>query len=430
MDITEVGAPQEDHLLDHEISSLNHLIDDLLPMQIMTNHIVNNEKVLYEILDEVPNGRKSMNKLFYSNYVPKKGDVVLNSYPSARLQTLSTTIANEWLNAERQSISQMNSSTLQIEEPILFSWREKSQGTKDSRGSVDGVDEINKETPTVRQITNHVLFKKASAQIKKLSSEIRMIEPTENGLAGDRDREIHRPKILTWANPDFHVDPLQTFVATKLPKSPKNEPKPEKRNSTKRRSLFGFWSGRRKKDKEKLTDTKERGSHGDKQLVSSTSNADIDDLSAEGQSDKKTRATELESAGSTQHSGNKNLEFELDVLVYKNKNEEQEEPGEQLEQGKKEEKCDQRERCSKSFESDRTNEIDRPNVNSEDDHEFGDFEQASELLDQESISRTNDHADYPSFTAATHMPSLQDHTDSPVSMDSFVLLQPKKKAVK
>lgn len=197
-------------------------------------------KSAYELLDEAPNGRKLMKYLFHS---AKDDDC-----RSSELQRITSSIAEKWFEEERRSSTQLTPAALQLDAPVIFSWSKKASGTR-SNATVD------RKTNPAGETTNQILFKSISSRL----SEIAKHREDMRGAAKEAHEAMDPESSLRkqqWAVSEFHVDPLQPFVARALPRESKKENTSKKK--AKRRSILNFWGlNTESKRKEKLKVTKE-----------------------------------------------------------------------------------------------------------------------------------------------------------------------------
>lgn len=374
-----------DGSLGYTVPTLEELFDELLMTRINAKQDKTGQRVLYEVLDQVEHGRKSMNSLFHSKTMKSKSAIIFN-YDNSQLRAKSSQIAHQWSTIERRTISQTTSSTLKIDAPVIFSWTKESVGINDSSSSVGEAAVKSCEDQT----TNDKLFKRASKRLNAISIEtIEWSRPLRNSTSSGVEEDDAASRRLAWANPNFRVDPLQPFVAKALPKQPKKESLDKKKKRPKSKGLFGFWHSQKKKDQKK-TEKSKKGEEREESIPKKSELKTDPDLSTTD--DNVSYYTKEGRSTPVQESQHPTVEFDLDK--------------------EKEENDDQGVEGEEDVE--------------EVEDEYGDFEQASEPINQTLISEPHKQTQ----TASTLQPDpslLVEIGYSPLSMDSFVPLQPRKK---
>lgn len=232
-------------------AEVDKFLDELIPsLHLGTPDLDRSEdsRVLYELLDAVPHGRKVMNRLFHSG---SGSDIRKTPYGqhNSHLQRAASSIAEQWFEEEKRASSQVTPATLQLDAPVIFSWSKKAGSIK---GATTSSDSRNFKESTAGETTNQILFRSISSKLSKIVTQREDLHKrsNENVLAQESERSQHSNG---WADSQFRVDPLQPFVAKALPKESRRETSARKKtNHTKRRSLLNFWSSNSKrKDKEK-----------------------------------------------------------------------------------------------------------------------------------------------------------------------------------
>lgn len=241
----EISEASEETSSSSERREIDERLDALLPLDPTTEEESEEPRTLYELLDEVPNGRKLMNHLFCSATELQLDERQLSK---GHLHKTASVIADRWYEEEKRASTQALPAALQLDAPVIFSWSKKAAGGKTSS---------QKTTPnsSVRDTTNQTLFKSISARLNQIAKQ---------GEIGQQDtcyedgsiRSEMSPSKQRWASSEFHVDPLQQFVATALPRASKRENNDKKK--VKRRSILNFWgSGGNHKKKEDRKTNKE-----------------------------------------------------------------------------------------------------------------------------------------------------------------------------
>lgn len=360
------------------ISNVGVFVNELIPVDNYTDKVKESNgerRIIYELLDEVANGRKLMNCLFHSNVLCHTNGAV-PIYEGNQLQRQSSKIAQRWFEIEKRTTSKATSATLQVDAPVIFSWSKKSPSTTD----LEITNTEKSSEATINEATNQVLFKSISTRLDQIASESKYWQTfTQQDAANDKRIDETSTQKSQWADSNFRVDPLQTFVAQALPKETKKESPIKKKNSSKGRNLFNFWSKHSKhknKVKEEITQrAKERG------MKTQTAPAEIVD---QDQDEFSYRGSNIRP-----HTiQNNNIGEPIGA------------PQEEVE-----------------------------NEANDEVEEFGNFEQASESPSYSATaeSETLDKSPPLHATSASPLPSLGKETESPLSMNSFIPLQPKKK---
>ncbi|QLQ78351.1 hypothetical protein HG537_0A05980 [Torulaspora globosa] len=218
---------------------IDEQLDTLIPLSQITSRESEESRILYELLDEVPNGRKLMNHL-----VSCASDVQFEGQALGQLHKVASAIADRWYDEERRASTQALPAALQLDAPVIFSWSKKASVVKNS-------PQKSKSHVVARETTNQTLFKCISGRLSEIANKR---DTVRRGSADEDGSESSMGKHR-WASSKFHVDPLQEFVATALPRASKKENSEKKK--IKRRSLLNFWSGSTHRKKEDRKTTKE-----------------------------------------------------------------------------------------------------------------------------------------------------------------------------
>lgn len=222
-----------------QTSSVEEILEQLLPSDDFQPRGPAKLESVFELLDEAPNSRKLMNYLFHSS----KGDDCRNG----RLERATSLIAGTWFEEEKRASSQLTPAALQLDTPVIFSWSKKATGTKVNAP-------VDRKHNTTNETTNQILFKSISLRLNEITKHTQDIKEKAESAGGSADPESSLRK-QQWAVSEFHVDPLQPFVARALPRESKKENTTKKK--AKRRSLLHFWgfsSDSKRKDKPKATE--------------------------------------------------------------------------------------------------------------------------------------------------------------------------------
>lgn len=371
----------EAEVVDEIISNVGVFLNELIPVDNYTDKVKESNgerRIIYELLDEVANGRKLMNCLFHSNVLPHTNGAV-PIYEGNQLQRQSSKIAQRWFEIEKRTTSKATSATLQVDAPVIFSWSKKSPSTTD----LEITNTKKSSEATINEATNQVFYKSISTRLDQIASESKYWQTfTQQGAANDMGVDETSPQKSQWANSNFRVDPLQTFVAQALPKETKKESPIKKKNSSKGRNLFNFWNKHSKHSKHKNRVKEEITQQvNERDMKSQTAPAEIVNQDQD----------ELSYRGSN-----------VRPHTVQNNN-----TGEQI--GARQEEV----------ENEANDEVE----------EFGNFEQASESPSYSATAENETLDQSPPLhpTSASPLPSLDKETESPLSMNSFIPLQPKKK---
>lgn len=223
------------------IQEIHQRLDELLPLEPITTEATEEPRILYELLDEVPNGRKVMNHIFHS---ATGLQVDTQELYNGHFHRTASRIADRWYEEEKRASTQALPAALQLDAPVIFSWSKKGSGTKNSP---------QKNTPdsSVRETTNQTLFKSIAGRLSEIAKQRDVLQDGFEEHEGS-ERAQTSPSKQRWAKSEFHVDPLQEFVVTSLPR-PKKETSDKKK--AKRRSILNFWGGNNKKKEERKSTT-------------------------------------------------------------------------------------------------------------------------------------------------------------------------------
>lgn len=101
---------------------------------------------------------------------------------------------------------------------------------------------IRPRSSPVRETTNNILYKTAAVKLGKIEPCEKWNEPLRSSVIQEDGESSQRSQ---WANSSFKVDPLQPFVA-KLVKEPKKKVPKKEKSPSKMKNLFSFLSSSRK----------------------------------------------------------------------------------------------------------------------------------------------------------------------------------------
>lgn len=221
----------------------------------------NGDTSLFQLLDEVANGRKLMNFLFSTETINAERDLNKNG----GMRRHERTIAGDWYDEEKRGSTQVTSATLQLDTPVIFSWSDNGRSTMRTPTQSPTVDPKNRKQVT----TNQRLLKDVSTGLKQLGlDDIRIgINEEEayatNEYSGENGTLSQDSLKKEWKKSNFKVDPLQTFVVKELPKEKKVAERETPKSKSKHRGVLWFWGkGKSKKSKHKKTTSKPSESGG------------------------------------------------------------------------------------------------------------------------------------------------------------------------
>lgn len=256
------------------------------------------EITVYDILNDVPGSRKTMNVLFRKN---SEIDV-LDSYVTAKHGTSRSllekcvAISNSWEQDDKFSYSTISSSaaTLQLEAPVSFSWsnnhRPNSNCNKDissiiraqANNTVSAIISQKHVGEPIRQ----VLFKKVNENLKDLTKDSKSWNYIINGVEAVSDSESEcdnsavgdssQLKLNNGSGPTFKVNPLAKFVPTELPREKKAPDDTKSHKHKSKRGTFRWrWGSSSSKHKSKhKTKNKDEGD-GDKMDITKMDHSDL-----------------------------------------------------------------------------------------------------------------------------------------------------------
>lgn len=225
--------------------AISRLADELIDAEDVrppSSPKIDENAVLYQMLDEAPHGRKLMNYMVYSR---PPNDI--HSYRKGPTQRRSLIISHNWLDEEKRANTQTTPAALQLETPVIFSWSKKAHDIKR--------DQVRKsqQGSTVRESTNDHLYKSVATQLNQIKSRENWDSNDPRPITMDNRDNNQSTKKSEWADPNFKVDPLQPFVA-KLVKEPKKKPPKKEKTPSKMKTLFSFLSNSSKKEKSHSSD--------------------------------------------------------------------------------------------------------------------------------------------------------------------------------
>ena len=247
---------------------------------------------IYDILNLVPESRKTLNILFRKSNLSKSTiEPVNKSEHRINKSLLQECFAVSDLMEQEEKRNKFSASstntTLQLESPITFAW-----SNKNGKDHVKEAMQIQQKKNTMKEIqtciqlpsilsncqnhksVNETLLKivkdnlvEVTKNTKSWSYILQGIEQQEMKDSQDLDnRSLNEDKIIDQKygkrRSDFKVDPLEKFVVTTLPRMKKNSDpeKDSKTNKSRSKSLRWIWGGsdkqrhkkkNKKKDKEK-----------------------------------------------------------------------------------------------------------------------------------------------------------------------------------
>lgn len=365
---------------------------------------------LFQLMDEVANGRKLMNFLFSSETLPTEKKLLQNS----GLLHREHVIAGQWYDEEKRGSTQVTSATLQLDTPVIFSWSDSDRNIFNSSGESPKL-ENKKERKQVT--TNQRLLKNVSTGLKDLGLDNIELMKSEENFFSDELNNPYNTKHgnfsqgslnKEWKKSDFKVDPLQPFVVKELPKKKKINEEPEApKSKSKRKSILWFW-GKGKSSKSK--DEKHKKSSNSKTKLPNTSEEDIR-ITPKKKKDIIPRPTAQEDDDIWDHDLEPSSEEEQVI-------------GLGLQRVSVD--IDTHEEVVRNFQPSDDVILAEPTAlqSEEDDDDFGEFQQVAEVpVETKQTSLLNDLLDLED--TSTKAP-LSTHPPPPID-NTFVPLQPKKK---
>ncbi|KAL3230016.1 hypothetical protein RNJ44_01379 [Nakaseomyces bracarensis] len=240
-----------------DTTQIEHLINDIQgPLPIKNVDPNDSDITLFQLMDEVANGRKLMNLLFSSE--PVTTHINSNSHGLRQHQHV---VAGEWYDEEKRGSAQVTSATLQLDTPVIFSWSDSGNGMTTSRAESPIVDP-KKERKQIT--TNQRLLKSVSTSLKELGFDNIELSKFDGDIFGDELNNPYQNKNSNfsqdsinkeWKKSNFKVDPLQTFVVKELPKQKKPVEPEVPKSKSKKKKLLWFWSkgksSKKKNEKDK-----------------------------------------------------------------------------------------------------------------------------------------------------------------------------------
>ena len=249
------------------MDTLNMFIEELTPTG--KNEYSNNCKEgseeeeinLYHLLDIVPNGRKTINRLFYSS---TSKDSYIRSFADTQIFQKSKIIGNGWFNEEKRASTNTIAAVLSLETPVQFSWSKKRKNTTKNDGDdtikhVDNSNISSKNKNGLQESTNRKLYRSILSGLLEVEKQIKQWQDLDKNsdvnIKIDQDTRgsnIFPKSKQPWDGSSFKVDPLQAFVVKELPKESKKKETPKK----KKMGLLWFLGSRSNNSNHKLKNSK------------------------------------------------------------------------------------------------------------------------------------------------------------------------------
>ncbi|EDO17681.1 hypothetical protein Kpol_1004p58 [Vanderwaltozyma polyspora DSM 70294] len=238
---------------DSDSIDISKLVDEIIEdNEYVERNTDGNEVTLYQILDVLPDGRKTMNHLFYSSMIIDNKDFM--NFNDCTINRKSKEMSDLWYAEELRATSSIAAGALTMEAPVMFSWSNRSTSKLKSEDSE--TQKINKTNVNISngQTTNQKLYKLVSAGLKVIDKNLsnwtddnidRNIESNNNVVNNEHNDTIVESK--PWKDSNFRVDPLQQFVVTELPNKMKARDEPKKKAKSKKKGFLWFWGGSSKK---------------------------------------------------------------------------------------------------------------------------------------------------------------------------------------
>lgn len=444
-----------------------------------------NNRSIYDILNTVPESRKTLNILLQKFddlhepiKVSHKGEYSINK---SLLQECFS-VSELWEQEEKKSRFSTSSSniTLQVELPITFAWSNKSsqdivKEVMRNQEKKDKMEEIqsNIQLPTVLQniqnckFINETLLKEVNENLVELTKhtrswhyilqrneeqEISDLQKLDNGSLNGESAADQKPENF---KPNFQVDPLEKFVVTSLPRvkkdsTTKNESKKAKSKSKSFRWIWNSSTKQKHKNKEKHND-KNKQSDKDNELMDIVRNSDYnsESINCTIPSVENGRYTSETLPMDVNETPKEELDFDLDIPSSLGSNELSSMKTEKqiafdlnITTGgvnKNNNKCTDRnniELVSENVEDIQTSSINLQNSSNDSDDDFGEFE----ISDTGTVVSKYDNILIPSNPRDKSTSLIDDDnisfnitntsTDKPIipNMMSFIPLQPQKRS--
>ncbi|AQZ16789.1 YML037C [Zygosaccharomyces parabailii] len=177
-------------------------------------------------------------------------------FNSSAIHRTSICIGKMWFDEEKSASTQTTPAAMQLETPVIFSWSKKVHDERKEQNSV------RPRCSPVRETTNNKLYKTAAVKLDNIEPWEKWNEPLRLSTIQDDGELSQRSQ---WANSSFKVDPLQPFVA-KLVKEPKKKVPKKEKSPSKMKNLFSFLSSS-KKDKVEHIDSQPKSQEGQQNEV-------------------------------------------------------------------------------------------------------------------------------------------------------------------
>lgn len=300
------------------------------------------EITLYDVLNVVPNSRKTMNILFR-----KSSEInILNNHVTAQhnidrsLLEKCIAISNVWEQEDKFSTSTMSSSaaTLQLEAPVSFAWSNNNKSNSNINSNKDIPSIINAQNsthiPTIisqkhqGEPMRQVLFKKVDENLKDLVKDTKSWDYIISGVEGeDDDSESELSDFVTGNNSgmelnngsqsSFKVNPLAKFVATELPRQKKAPDTKKHKHKSKRGTFKWMWGSKSSKQKHKDKKKNEKEDGYEKEMIDtikmkhSNISADLADFTVPSLEDG--RGSSHTSTSEINRQQTNDLDFDLDT---------------------------------------------------------------------------------------------------------------------
>lgn len=268
-----------------------------------------NDATLYDILNAVPESRKTMNTLFRkpgSTNIPQQ-NITSKHNINQSLLAKCVAISCSWEHEDKINGASISSAatTLQLESPVTFAWSNKSHNN--SLGGKDISSIINAQSGAKvpsrllsdknKKPMKQLLFKQVNDNIKEVVQDTKSWSYLVSGVEDSNKDSNTNSHVIHDETPDqfktsdsckstFKVDPLATFVATELPrvkKDPSAKKSSHKHKTKSKMTLKWMWSG----------SSKHRPKHQDKDKVNNKmANNERIDIKNMHQSDLTTAGTD------------------------------------------------------------------------------------------------------------------------------------------
>ncbi|KAG0669862.1 hypothetical protein C6P45_003257 [Maudiozyma exigua] len=263
---------------------------------------------LYKLLDEISGARKLMSCIF-----GPAPEINLSARDN-QITTKTLQIGEEWYNQEHTVSNDTTSArALRSDTPVYFSWsHDNKQGSRPSSpvkkpvSASDSTLSVN-ETNSGTVINNQRLMAVVANEMKTFKGspyswdnilEVGSTEPLEIKEKIKNSNPIQSTDRTIKGDTNFKVNPFAKFVAHELPKPKKQEKKSDSKAHHSKSKLW-FWSSKKSKkkskEKKKSDEIKEENYKKVQEVENSTQqdlqNTDIDDMEAKSINSKVSRTT-------------------------------------------------------------------------------------------------------------------------------------------